>query len=62
MAEAIAMATSSFGRPLVISDDEAAQKMLRAQEEAKIPRPIKKIDMDAKLESGRLFLKKKYSH
>jgi hypothetical protein len=53
------MATISFDRPLVVKTDKDASILIRAATASR--KPIKKVDVDKMIESGRSSLKKRYS-
>lgn len=55
------MATSSFGRGLIIKDDKAAKALVSLIDNAEKQKPIRRIDVVKKLESGDRLLEKSYS-
>ncbi len=56
------MATESFSRPKVIKTKEGIEALIRAYEASCNQKPIERIDIIKELESGRQFLKERYSH
>lgn len=57
----MAMPTSSFLSPVVIRDDETAERLIKCLENpVKLDRPIE--DIDAALERGRALLHRMSSH
>jgi len=56
--EGTRMAKISFDRPLEVKNDKAASILIKAAKGSR--KPIKRIDISRKLESGRSSLKKRY--
>lgn len=54
------MATISFDQPLEVKNDKAADVLIKAATASR--KPLESIDISSKLESGRLFVKKRYFH
>jgi hypothetical protein len=56
--EGTRMAKISFDRPLEVKNDKAASILIKAAKGSR--KPIKRIDISKKLESGRSLLRKRY--
>ena len=57
------MSTESFRHPFVIGDDEAADRMIEAMEEANASKiRLDKESFSGELERGEAFLKRYFSH
>jgi hypothetical protein len=56
--EGTRMAKISFDRPLEVKNDKAASILIKAARGSR--KPIKRIDISMKLESGRSLLRKRY--